>query len=257
MEELDYEKISYGKSVYKRVQRLRRKGQRRGMEVPTLNYELTKPEKPRIAFWIIAAVSAVLFVAILVGIGFLYNELVKNFSDLGGLGDFLGVLFKPEVLQGSLGLSALPGILLVVVYILVIVLFLLPLIAAVYFYRFVRDSFYMAKCSKEEFAKGNIVKSRITWLAVIMATATALLIVLLTVVKAGNAKLYSGLIYGGLMIALGGTFVLTVAEKVKCSKWFETLEEEKRQNYLMHEGALSRVKGRLNMEKRFWSNLGK
>jgi len=257
MEELDYEKLSYGNFAYKRVRKLRRKGERRGIEVPILGYELTKPEKPRIAFWIVAAVSAALFVAILVGIGFLYNELVKSFSDLGGLGEFLGVLFKPEILQGSLGLSALPGILLVVVYILVIVLFLLPLVAAVYFYRFVRDSFYMAKCSKEEFAKGNIVKSRITWLAVIMVTATVIFIVLLAYVKAGNAKLYMGLIYGGLVIALGSMLTLTAVEKAKCAKWFETLEEDKKQNYLAHENALSHVKRRLKAEKDFWNNLGK
>ena len=253
----DYEKLSYGKFVYKRVQRLRRKGQRRGIKVPQLGYELTKPEKPRVAFWVIAILSAVLFAGILVGIGFLYNELVKAFSDLGGLGDLIKVLFRPDILGGSFGTSALPGLLLVMVYVLIGVLFALPVIAAIYFYRFVRDAFYMAKCSKEEFAKGNIITSRIIGMITLIVLATVIFIILLSNVTAASAKLYTGLIYAGLVIALGGLLTFMLVEKIRCGKWFESLDEDKKQNYLAHERALRQVKRRLNTEKQIWENLGK
>lgn len=252
-----YEQLSYGKFAYKRVQRLRRKGRRRGIDIPQLNYELTKPEKPRIAFWIIAAISAILFVGIIVGICFLYNELIKTFSDLSGIGEFLKVVFDPAILTASFGWSAIPGILLAAVYLLIAVLFALPIIAAVYFYRFVRDAFYMAKCSKEEFAKGSIISSRILGLVTVIIVATVIIIILFSYISAESAKLYMGLIFGALVLALGGLLALMTIEKIKCGKWFESLEDSKKQNYLEHERALRRVKSRLNMEKRIWNDIGK
>lgn len=252
----DHEKSSYGAYAYKRVQRLRRKGKRRGIDVPPLGYDLTEPEKPRIVFWVIAIVSAVLFVGMLVGLILLYNVLIKTFSDLRGIGDFLKIVFKPAVLTASFGWSAIPGILLVAVYLLLAVLFALPIVAVVYFYRFVRDAFYMTKCSKEEFARGSIVSSRLTGLAVVLATATVLFIVLLSYISAASAKLYFGLIYGGLVLALGGLLACMAVEKVRCGKWFEGLGEDKKQNYLAHERALRKVKSRLRTEKQLWNDWG-
>lgn len=253
----DYEQASYGKLAYKRVQRLRRKGQRRGIEVPYLGYSLTKPEKPRLVFWIIAAVSVAVFIGILVAIGFLYNALITAFSDLDGIGEFLKVMFDPSVLTASFGWSALPGIMMAAVYLLIAILFILPIIAAGYFYCFVRDSFYMAVCSKEEFAKGSLISSRIVRSATILIVLTVIFIMLISIVNAPSAKLYMGLIYGGLALVLGGLIAVTVMEKIKCGRWFESLDAYKKQNYLEHERALRRIKSRLNTEKRLWSDLGK
>lgn len=254
---IDYEKISYGKYAYKRVQKLRRKGKRRGIQVPALGYELEKPEKPRLAFRIIAFVSAVIFIGILIGIGFLYNALIVAFSDLSGIGEFIKVMFKPDILSGSFGLSALPGILMVVVYLLIFILFALPLFAAAEFYGFVRDAFYMSKCSKEEFAKGNIVSSRILGLTSLIAVVTAIFIVLLIYLTDASVKLYLGLIYGGLLVALGGLIVLMIIEKRKCKKWFEGLDEWKKSNFIQHDMALRRVKRRLKNEKQILDDLSK
>lgn len=257
MEAIDYEKASYGKATYKRVQRLRNKGQRRGIDVPYLCYELTKPEKPRIAFWIIAGISTAVFVGILVLTGFLYNELIKHFSDLSGMGEFIKAMFDADLLRASLGLSAFPAALMIVIYLLIIVLALLPVIAAIYFYRFVRDAFYMAKCSKEEFAKGNVISSRIFGLVVVLIVGIVLFAVLMSFISAPSAKLYASLIFGGLVIAIVGLLALIVVEKYKANKWFDAFDEDKKQNYLAHESALRRVKSRLNTEKRMWSNFGK
>lgn len=259
MEDVDYEALSYGKKEYKRVCRLRKKARERGIEVPRLHYELTKPEKPRLAFWVIAVVSAVIFAGIIVGLFFLYSEMIKFFSDgeLDGLSDFIGVLFQPEVLSGSLGLSALPGVLMVAVYLLIFVLFLLPFVAAIYFYRFVRDAFYMAKCSKEEFAKGNVIASRLIGLIAVLATVVVLFILTLLYVEAAGARTAVSLIFAGIVITLGGLIGLIFYEKYRCGKWFDSFDEEKKQNYLEHERALRSVKRRLKSEKQFWSNLGK
>lgn len=252
---IDYEKLSYGKFAYKRVQRLRRKGKHRGIEVPVLRYALTKPDKPRIAFWIVAIVSAVLLIGIMVGIGFLYNELIKTFSIFDDMGDVFKAVLDPSAFALSAGLSAIPAMMIFLAYLLLILMFILPVVAIIYMYRFVRDSVYMAKCSKEEFAKGNIVSSRIMWLIIALAVSTVILIVIVANVSDGTALLLSGLIYGGIVVVLGGFLALTIVEKVKCSKWFDTFDEDKKQNYLAHERALRRVKSRLSREKRMWSDL--
>lgn len=251
----DYEKSSYGKFAYKRVQRLRRKGQRRGIKVPYLGYALTKPEKPRTAFWIVAIVSAALLVAVIIGLGFVFNEFIKSVSIFDGMGDVFKALFNPDVFMLSHGLSAIPGMMIFFGYLLLIAIFALPIGAAIYFYRFVRDVFYMARCSKEEFAKGNIVSSRIFGLIMAICITTVLLIVLLSIGL--EAKLLAGLVYAGILITLGGLLALMIVEKIKCGKWFDQLDEDKKQNYLEHERSLRRIKSRLHSEKTFWSNLGK
>lgn len=249
----DYEKLSYGKFYYKRVRRLRRKARERGIEVPKLSYELTKPEKPRVAFWVVAAVSLALFIGILVLTGIFYNELIKSVSDLNGLGDLFKVLFDPKTLGASFGTSALPGLMLFLVYLLIIALFILPVFAIVYFYRFVRDSFYMAKCSKEEFARGQLVSGRIFWLVFVLIIITVIFIVALVNITAASAKLLLGLIYGAGVLAIGGLLVLMILEKFKAGKWFETLDEAKQQNYLAHEKGLRSVKRRLRRERDNWN----
>lgn len=254
---IDYEQISYEKYAYKRVNRLRRRGKRRGIEVPYLDHELTKPEKPRTAFLAVAVISAVILIGIIVGIGFLYNELIKNFSIFNGMGDVLKAVFDPAAFALSAGLSAIPGLMIVLAYILLIAMFAIPIGAVIYVYRFIRDVFYMSKCSKEEFAKGNIISSRIFGLIAAIAVATVILIVILSNTESSTAKLLSGLVYGGIAAALGGLLALMTVEKIKCGKWFEGLEEDKKENYLAHERALRRVKNRLHTEKQIWNDLGK
>lgn len=255
--EYDFEKVSYSKTAYKRVQRLRRKGRRRGIDVPYLNYELHKPEKPRTIFWIAAIISAVLLLGIFVGIGFLYNEIIKSISIFNDLGEALTALFDPETFMASAGLSAIPGMMIFLACLLLIVAIILPLCAAIYFYRFVRDVFYMANCSKEEFAKGNIISSRIFGLITVLAVAAVIFIVILIFTDTSAPKVISGLVFGGIVLVVGGLLALIIMEKTKSKKWFDTLDESNKQNYLEHEQTLRRVKRRLNNEKQFWSNLGK
>lgn len=255
-ENADYEKESYGSYAYKRVQKLRKKGRRRGINVPKLGFELTKPEKPRLAFLIAAIIACVFFAGIVACIFVLYNELITSFSDLSGIGDFLKIVFDPDILAASFGWSAIPGILLVAVYILIALLFVLPFFAAVAFLFLVRDIFFMAKCSKEEFAKGGIISSRITEFIVILVCAVLIFAVLLYYSPAGG-MLPLWLIFIGFALILGGLLALMIAEKIKCGKWFNELDEYKRQNYLEHENALRSVKRRMDAERNFWSNLGK
>lgn len=252
--EPDFEKISYGKVGYKRIQRLRRRGKLRGIEVPPLGFELTKPEKPRIAFWIAAIVGIILFVGILVGAGFLVKYIIDLFSvtfkDSGG---FLKTIFNPSLFIASAGLSAIPVLLIVMAYAMLILIMIIPFVLALYCYRFARNTLYMARCSKEEFAKGEFIGGRIINFIGVLAVSTVILIVCLLSVEAQTAKILLGLVYVGIVIIFGGMLALIVFERVKCNKWFEALPEEKKQNYLAHEEGLRRVKRRMRYERNLWN----
>lgn len=252
----DYEKLSYGKTAYKRVQKLRRRGKRRGIQVPYLGYELNKPEKPRVIFWVIGAVSAVLLIAAIVGIIFLYNELLKS-TMFTGIGDVFTAVFDPAAFALSAGLSTIPALIVVLAYVLLFILFLVPIGLLIYVYRFVRDVFYMAKCSKEEFAKGNIITGRITGFLAAIAITVAVFVAILIISDSSSAKLLAGLVAAGIVVILGGLTAVMTVEKRKCAKWFDNLDEFKKQNYLTHERALRSVKRRLKTEKYFWENIGK
>lgn len=251
----DYELSSYGKYAYKRVQKLRRRGKRRGIDVPVLGYVLTRPQKARLPFLIIAVVSAVILVASIVGLGFLYNYIIGSTTDFKGMADVLKAVFDPKTFALSAGLSAIPGIMIVVAYILLFVMLLIPIIALIYVYRFVRDTVYMIKCSKEEFACGGIVHSRIVGLIIGLVVCTLIFAVVayITEVKMG----YALPVFLGIVAALGGLLALTLIERNKCKKWFDGLDEFKKQNYLAHEHGLQRVKSHLRFERNMWSNLGK
>lgn len=255
---LDYEQMSYGKWGYKRIQRLRRKGKRRGIDVPELNFQLTKPEKPRVAFWIAAIVGIVVFVGIMVGTGFLIKFLVDIFSDLyKDSGGFFKTLLNPKVLFVSQGLSFVPVLLLIAAYLLLASMAIIPISLAICCYRFVRNMLYMARCSKEEFARGEMITGSIVSYVFVLVAATILLIAIFVLTDAHMARLLVGLIYAGIVIIFGGLLALIVVERRKCGKWFETLDEDKKQNFLEHEKALSRIKSRLGFERRMWNNMFK
>ena len=254
-----YEKKSYGKSVYRRVQRLRRKAKRRGMEVPYLGYELHKPDKPRIFFWILAIISAIIFTGIVVGIGFLFAVIIMHITGMPSFGDAIGALFDSETMMHSFGLSSIGGVFLILIMILlyglIAVAFLLPLAAIFYFYRSVRDTFYMAKCSKEEFAKGNVMESRIFKLGLTLVAMTVIFILLMVYVEIPVGRVLVGVIYAGLMLAVGGLLALILLEKSKCKKWFETLDVKQQANYLAHDGGLRKIKRRKKQERDAWTSM--
>lgn len=256
--ETDYEKLSYGKVAYKRVQRLRRKGRRRGIEVPPLGFELTRPEKPRIVFWIAAIFTIVLFVGILVGTGFLAKFIIDVFSEtFEDSGGFFQTLFDPAVFIASAGFSVLPALLIIMAYLMLVLIVLIPFMIAIYCYILARNTFYMARCSKEEFAKGELIQSHVTAFIWILVTATAILIAGLVLSEAQNIKTVLWLVYVGIVIIFGGMLTLIIIEKVKCNKWFESLDEFKKQNFLEHDRGLRQVKRRLHWERKLWNDFGR
>ncbi len=151
------------------------------------------------------------------------------------------------------GLSFIPVLILIAIYSLFAVIVIIPIMIAIYCYRFACNMLYLARCSKEEFAKGELITSQITGYVITLVAATIILIAVCCLTDVQNARLIVGLIYCGVVIIFGGLLALIIIEKVKCGKYFDTLDEDLKQNYLAHENALRSVKSRLGFERRFWN----
>lgn len=257
-DELNYEQLSYGKFGYRRVQRMRRRGKRHGIEVPPLGFVLTKPDRPRIVFWIAAIVGAVLLAALLVGIGFIIKFGIEffnvQFQDNGG---FFETLLNPAVFLATAGLSFFPVLFVILAYLMMLLIMLIPILVFFYSYGFVRNTFYMARCSKEEFAKGELVSSRIFGFAGAIVLATVALIIGLISFETSAAKILVGVVYAGFVLICGGMLVLMIRERSKCKKWFDSLDEYKKQNFLEHDNALRRIKSRTRPDLNVWHRWGR
>ena len=250
-----YEKLSYGKAVFRRVERWRRKAKRRGIEVPYLDYELHKPEKPRILFWILAIISAIIFVGIIGGIIGFYIMIMPVIMDISDVGEAFRAFFKPEILAVSLGASVLPAFLIILVYIMFGLLMLLPILLACYFYNVVFETFYLAKCSKEEFARGNIISGRIKNYCIALIATTIIFIVLVVYVKVPAGRAVLGVVYAGLMLMIGGLLALILLERKKCNQWFETLDMKQKQSFLAHDSGIRKIKRRKKQERDAWNTM--
>ena len=253
----DYEALSYGKLGYKRVQRLRKKGKRRNIEVPYLKYELHKPDKPRIVFWIIAVLAAVLMIGVIVGGVFAVHLFVKTQENFNGTGDLLKAAFRPEVMALSLGMSVLPGLMIVFAYAMLLLICLIPILVGAYLISYVRNALYLARCSKEEFAKGYDVSGRIQRLIVAIVLATVLLIVAIYASQTKTVVVPLVLVYACVVAVLGGFLAILLIERSKNLKWFETLDEAQKENFIQHDAGLRKVNRRLKSERAYWDTFGR
>lgn len=244
-----YEEISYDKRTFKKVAKLRKKGLKYGIVVPNLNYELTKPEKPRKTFLVISIILSLALIGMIIALGFLYNKVLNILFETNLL-EIIGNLFNPVFLAETLGLSAIPGLMILVVYIIIIACLLLPIYLLVYVYRFIRDSFRMVNCSIEEIAKGNTITNRITTLILNLIFIVIVFVLLLWQLDE-RVKGLLIVLFIVLCLIFGGLLTLILIERIKANKIFDSLEEDKKQNYLEHEKALKLVQYREKARKDF------
>lgn len=243
--ERDCEKLSYTPYAYKRLLKLRENGRKRGIKVPYLSFELTKPEEPRVSVLVAAIIAAILLVALVmfliwacyalavlfIGAGEL-NALLRGLSDPAAYG---GGLFWASFIIAAAEFSAL--------------VILVPTLIAVQVFRFLRDVIYMAQCSKEEFAKGDIVASRVAGLIITLSVSTLVFVFMLCL---GMINTYPLLIlaYVGIVVLCGMALVIIGIEKRKCVKWFNELDGYRKEDFLAQARALESVKNRLHTEKK-------
>ena len=174
-------------------QRIRQKGLQHGVSVPKLKYQLTKPDKPRLSMIIMGILASIVFVGVVIlGIG-LFAVLAKV-NMAFNVWELLANLFTPTKIVGTLGLSVLGGIGIVLFYVLLLILIALPIVAIVCMYKFVRTLFALSKANKEEFAKGHRVMKYIGIFAALGAIFIATMVIVLYTDWAVKAKVILSII---------------------------------------------------------------
>ena len=251
----DYEKLSYDPYTYRRVQRIRKNGLQHGVTVPKLKYQLTQPEKRRMPLFIMGILASIVFITVLVLAGVLYSIAIRIRGTFNVVEMFTN-LFDPIQIVRTLGLSILGGIGIVLYYILLLLILAVPVILIFYMYKFVRTLFALSTCSKEEFAKGHRVMK---YIVIFMALGVICLGVAGTILFAKftlKAKVIITIIFVLLAALMLAYSIIMIMERVKSSKWFDTLDDERKKDYLMHDKALARSKARAERHARidtgFW-----
>lgn len=245
-ETVDYEKLSYDPYTYRRVQKIRAKGLQHGVTVPKLNFQLTKPERSRKPLIVMGIMSSVVFVTIIGLMIALYVVAVKT-NGAFNVGEVFVNMFNPTKIVGTLGLSILGGIGILLYYLILIVLLALPIILIYYMYRFVRAMFALSTASKEEFAKGHRVKKYISLFLILGISSIALFVASMMANWPPKSKAILGVILIMFAALMLGYAIILIKEKTNESKWFDDLDEERKRDYIEHDHALAKSKNRAEM----------
>lgn len=239
---LDIEKNSYSKYMYKKLVKARKKGLQYGVTIPPLKYELDKPEKTRKVF-LIAGYTLLSF-TIALFIGFIIMYIVSGVFPM-----FIDMLrgtssvYSKELFEKSLGLSSFGAISLTWLYIVIVILLLLPIGIIMGLVKGVIKNFAFSKISKQEMAKGFEVSRYINIL--VISIFLTLLIGILFIVE--------GLTRGGLGVFITimsfvifacclTLLIFIIKERKREKEWFNSLSEEKQQDFLNQNKAVKKYK---------------
>ncbi|MBE5741422.1 MAG: hypothetical protein E7351_02730 [Clostridiales bacterium] len=242
----EVEKASYSEYSYKNVQRLREKGKYWAIDVPYLQYPVTKQDKPRPLFLVFGIISLILlgfvcYGAYMMTVGIIL-PMISSALSLNGLftihqWDFLGLF----VMFSSLA----PFIL----WILIILFSVAIISIVVYFILLTRKLFCLSKISMQEMAKGYEIRNMLLALGTIMVLILVIGLVLLVPnaknMTAGNIAIVV-VVMVGLIAIVGVVFALLLVQRNKEKKLFEQLPEEQQQDFIKHNRALERTRSRRN-----------
>lgn len=239
---LDIEKNSYSKYMYKKLVKARKKGLQYGVTIPPLKYELEKPEKTRkvflIAGYTLLGFTIALFIGFIImyiisGVFPMFIDMIRGTSNV----------YSKELFEKSLGLTSFGAISLTWLYIVIVILLLLPIGIIIGLVKGVIKNFALSKISKQEMAKGFEVSRYINIL--VISIFLTLLIGILFIVE--------GLTRGGLGVFITimsfvifacclTLLIFIIKERKREKEWFNSLSEEKQQDFLNQNNAVKKYK---------------
>lgn len=244
------ERDGYGKSSYKRIQKLRKKGIQYGIPIPKCKFPLEKPNTPR-KLMLVSMWACLIGIVSVVGLAIWLFIKIKYFTAFGQVIGLIGGTVSEEVVSKTLGFSGLVTASALVVLIVLILMMLIPIIIVWLLANRASTLHELAYASRQEIAVGYKVKSMIK-------TAICLAIIMLAVLIFGLIK---GLLSNrngiiAFCILLIGIVVFTIYavslifERKKDKAWFDTLSKEAQDDYLAHNEALFKLAKRSNKNSR-------
>lgn len=238
------EREGYGKSSYKRIQKLRKKGLNYGINVPKCTQPLIRPEKPRKLM--ITAMCAYIATALLLLVGTIIMYIKMNYFT--AVCDMIKVLqgtLKPENVAMSLGFS---GFATISTFLLIVVLLLLaiaPIAIAIALCIRIKSIYELANAPRQEIAVGYRIKNMILRIAVIAVADIAVLVFMLAENILGDkGGLWPVLIMLTIFVVLVLYDVALIISRKKEKQWYDTLPAEAREDYEAHNNALAKLDSR-------------
>lgn len=251
-----FEKKGYTARTYRKVNKMRERGKHFGFVVPYVNYELSRPKKPRILYIVlgilcfIAAAAFVVF-AILGAFSMLPTLFTADTSS-----DFSSPWDPFHIVSGVATGLANTAVLLAII----VVLALLLVMAAVGYFlvKAGLNCLDLSKATMEEVGYSPFINNSINRWGIVGIAILASYITLAVTLKNGGEFAFS---VGGIVLVLISLFFfaimgVTIGYKFKAQKWLkENVSEENRENYIAHTKALKRAIMKDEMRKSTERNL--
>ena len=254
-DDFDIEDKCYSKITKRWLRRLRCDGVAVGETIPTLAYELKKPEKKRTIFTIFSVILGVLLaIFVFYSVSLIVTGLIPyitalsrdasklddnalaNVATLGFLNLFTGTI-------GILGLCIL----------IVVLLFAFAFIG--YFAYFIYSFAFLSNCSVQEMAKGTEVRELLTHIIILLVLSLAFCGLFIYGFVTGGQITSQVILFFVIGLALVSIFtfllVSIIKQKKEALEIFNTLPQEDRDDYVNHVRAIERTKRRIKRFNRY------
>ena len=253
----NFEAKSYSKRVYEKVTRLRERAKHFRLDVPRVNYELTKPKRPRVLYIILGIVC---FIAAAALIGFSLFAGISSLPALIGV-DTTASTGSWDIFHIISDLATGIANFFILFAILIIVAILVGFGFLIYYLiRSGLNCFDLSRATMEEIGYSPLINRSIYRLGITSAVVLAIYITLivLTAQKGSNiAFSVGGIILLLIFIFLASIMTTTIVYKFKAQKWVkDNVSPEHQENYLAHVKALARVI-RKNELRKSMENMGR
>lgn len=246
------EKESYSPSSLKKVNTLRALGKAFGKDVPYLTHKLTKPEKKRARYVVLAVLLFIVAATVLAfGAIFALTALPTMFASVGDARtsspdwDVLGVVSGIATLTVGFAI------------IIIILIIAIAVAIGIYFIVAGKNALNLSTATEEEMAYG-IIADWFTWRAITAAAVFLALFIFLLVYAEDKAAFFSGILPYTLIAifaVFGALSYIIVADRIKAIKKFKTLPQDVQDDLKRHFYALRRIKARKEQRDRsrtFW-----
>ncbi len=245
----EVEKASYSDYSYKNVRKLREKGKFWAIDVPYLQYPVTKQEKPRLLFIVFGILSLI----VLGFVGYAAYWITKTLIlPLVGAALQMNSVFNIPFWDIFGLFTMFTSLAPILSWVLVVAISGFTIAMLVYFISLTKRLFCFSKISMQEMAKGYEIRSMIYALGTIMAIVLVVGIFLL-VKFGGNMTTKNIWIVIGVMVAIvalvGVVFALLIVQRRKETKLFNQLPKEQQDDYINHVRELERVRRRKKVAK--------
>ena len=250
----EVEKASYSNYSYKNVKRLREKGKYWAVDVPYLQYPVTKQEKPRPLFIVFGVISLILLGFVCYGA---YAAIVGMILPMIGSALSLNGLFKIPFWDVFGLFTMFTSLGPIFVWIIIVAISALIIGIVVYFISLTKRLFCLSKVSMQEMAQGYEVRNMLLALGIIMGVVLIIGLVLLIPnaknMTAGNIAIVVAVMVGVIAV-VGVVFALLLVQRNKEKKLFEQLPKEQQEDFIKHNRGLERVRSRRNRSKNILSS---